>query len=204
MRRGRLLALILTLASCGPAAERAPSPHEQLIAEQQRVRPGGTSPCHGDGLIFYSNGQGVQGIMIAYPPGDCDALEPAEVIQGMWYAGFEEDGFVEGAERVPPVRDVTMRSIAGPPDPTLLIDRREPAFRPRGPGTRAVRVAFVGRRNAPYRGPDGREGWPFIVVDRLLWTEDLGEVITRWDCREFPRRLTGEGTCIPGTERQAR
>ena len=187
MTRRGAIALALALAACAPGAEEpAPRGEAELDAD----------PCYGrmDNPLT-----GVR-IMVSYAPGDCGALGPAEVIDGIWYRGFEEMDFVENATRAPGRRVFRQRDLHQARHIELWITRAEQAKviddDPRI-GTRAILIRFVGRRGRPVR----EHGTTFqhMAVDRLLNARVIAVIEDFIDCREFAPGEFGM-PCAPGTE----
>lgn len=135
------------------------------------------------------------------------AMEPSEVMSGVWYDGFEETGFVPNATTVPARRVFSRRNAGASPDNFFWLSRTEGnrvADDSARAVTRAVLITFVGRRAKPYRNRDGSPGTPVIVVDRLLTWHVLGVIQDFIDCRDFPRRHEGGLPCAPGTAEPGR
>ena len=199
MNRIRLLLAVLpTMAACEPAPE-APALNSQQRADAEGDAYYAADPC---GWLERTP----QGFRVAHfaPPGDCMAMEPAEVMHGIWYDGFEERGFVPNATTAPARRIIGGRSANAEFDTDFWLDRREADRVPRdarsGTATRAILVTFVGRRAKPDRNRDGSPALPLIVVDRLLTWRELGTIETLIDCRAFPRAADSGMPCAPGTE----
>lgn len=198
MNRIRLLpAVLLAMVACGPARE-APALNAQQRVDAEEKAYYAADPCG----WLETTGRGFRVAHFA-PPGDCMAMEPAEVMRGIWYDGFEERGFVRNATTAPAQRVIGGRSVNAEFDTNFWLDRREAERVPRdarsGPGTRTVLVTFVGRRAKPYRNRDGSPALPLIVVDRLLTWRELGTIETLFDCRDFPQAIGQGMPCAPGT-----
>ena len=185
------------MAACAPAPE-APPLTAQQQADAYADAMDAADPC----TWTETTRDGIR-IMRFVPPGDCLAMEPSEVMSGIWYDGFEEREFFPNATTAPARRVFSRQSAEAMSDSDFWLSRAEANRvtddQPRL-GTRAVLITFVGRRTKPYLYPNGRRGMPVIVVDRLLTWRVLGVIQDFIDCRDFPPRNESGPPCAPGTE----
>lgn len=199
MDRIRLaLVALLATAACGPAPE-PPALNAQQQADAESDAFHAADPC-----FWLETTRDGSRISRSMPPGDCMAMEPAAVMHGIWYDGFEERGFVPNATTAPTRRVFSRRRDDPEFDTSLWLDRAEAERAARnarsGPGTRTVLITFVGRRAKPYRYRSGGRGDALIVVDRLLTWREIGAIEDFVDCRDYPQLIGHGPPCAPGTE----
>jgi hypothetical protein len=174
--RGRLLlAGSLLLGACGEANLRTEGQrHFELGQEMLRVRLS-MDPCvRWEADIIHSRRLR-----------DCLEFLPQERMRGVWIFGLEESGFLPGATTAPAERTLTRGSHFPEWDFFVELDfeqvLRTLEALPATTRSRAFAIEFIGRRSRDTTTAINGEATRVIVVDRMLSSRYLGDIVTHVD-----------------------
>jgi hypothetical protein len=179
VKRLPLLAGLALLVACGQPAPTTNAVAQELqLADRTAGVRSSMNPCiidEGDNRRFRHYR-------------DCVDLLPQERMQGVWYQGFDESGFVPNATTAPAGRIMGIHWVNPEFHTFLEADREaEPHLPPPArfdSMTNAWLIDFVGRR-AKHPGHYYAGQWGddhnLVVLDRLISIRLLGPVVTRLD-----------------------